>query len=181
MSTEPHGTDLLIRELCRAMLDEVATSDSGIQRLRVTGLGRHFAIPAEDAVRLTHADGPEVTSYVSHIEAEWEPPWLADTDRTWEPLHRCLLTGPTPLRYAILGGHSLTDDSDYLTRLVPPGQVSLTAKALAEVEEGWLWGKFSDLGLRGDFHWAREGLTEVRELFALATKARRAVLFTANT
>ncbi|MEU5399755.1 DUF1877 family protein [Streptomyces sp. NPDC005963] len=181
MSTEHLDTNLLIRELCRAMLDEVATSDSNIRPLQVTGLGRHFAIPAEDAHRLTRSNGADVTSYVARIDEEWESPWLADTDRTWESLHRCLMTGPTPLRYAILGGRPLTDGSPYLTRLIPPDQVPLTADALADVEEGWLRGTFSALGLHGDFPWAREGLTEVRDLFTLAAKTRRAVLFTANT
>lgn len=180
MSTEERGTDLLIRELCLAILDGVATSGSGRQNLGLTGLGRHFAIPAEDSHQLERSTECQVISYLERIEEEWERPWLADTDKTWRPLHHSLLAGPAPLSYAVLGGRPLTNGRRYLTRLVTPEQVREAAAALATVEEEWLCEQLSLLGLRGDLRWMWESLTEVRDLFELAATAGRAVLFTAD-
>ncbi|MCM2391401.1 DUF1877 family protein [Streptomyces albipurpureus] len=180
MSTEGRGTDLLIRELCLAILDEASLSRGSRRELRVTGLGRHFAILAEEARRLERSEETEVISYLEKIEEEWERPWLADTDKTWRPLHHSLLTGPSPLSYAILGGRPLTNGQRYLTRLVTPEQVRQTSGALAEVEEAWLRERLSQLGLRGELRWMWESLTEVRDLFALASATDRAVLFTAD-
>ena len=74
-------------------------------------LGVLFALTDADAPRLLAAEGPDaVMSIVEEIEEKWDEAWLAQTDKSWDAIHRSLSNGTRfhdegeyPLNRAILG------------------------------------------------------------------------------
>ncbi|GGZ56202.1 hypothetical protein GCM10010387_57770 [Streptomyces inusitatus] len=177
------STELLIRELCRAVLDGVASGGRARPRLRVTGLGRHFAVEPADAVWLADAGAAALAAYAERAEESWEDRWSVDTDTAWKPLHRALSGGPAPLARAILGGRPLTAAPGCLLRLLPPDRVPATAEALTGLTRPWLRARLAALGHPPGLSCescAWEHLHALRAFHTRAADAGRGVLFTVS-
>ncbi|WP_238011934.1 YfbM family protein [Dactylosporangium sp. AC04546] len=160
-------------------------------------LGVHFAITAEQERALFAAvgdgDGDGVDELIADLEEEWDDDALkVDTDKAWDPIHRCLTdgtldgdTGEYPLSHAVLGGDDLHDDLCVI--YVSAAEVRDVAVALQEVDEGWLRARFDaidDPNYRGaldddDFRYTWSNFEDVRRFYANASAAGRAVIFTA--
>lgn len=159
-------------------------------------LGVHFAITPSQFEALIRAQTvSRTTSAIGHIERQWDAPWLAESDKAWDAIHRCLSDGTLeggggsyPLNKCILGGFRLNAAHDRIARLIMPVEVGEVAAALARVESHWLRERFfaitpehfslplDEAGFEYTWHW----FEPVRQLFDRAAAAGRAVLFTAN-
>ncbi|MPY70772.1 MAG: DUF1877 family protein [Alphaproteobacteria bacterium] len=119
--------------------------------------GAHFAItPAQRETLLSFADDEGRWDYVrSVIEVEWDRKHLQETDKAWDPIHRCLTehppgveeldpdAGTPPLNLCIMGGRQLMEDEyDYIIRLIEPEQVSPLAEAMWPLDEEWFARKY---------------------------------------
>jgi len=162
----------------------------------VTGRGVHFAIDAETVARLLAAEDDEaVAEIVEEIEESAERPFLFDTDKAWDALHRCLSDGTLdldgglyPLSHAVLGGAQIYEGEDYVVALVRAEQVPEVAAALAPIDERWLRQRYDSLefpdyqGFRDDedFTYTWEDSQGLGEFFQTAAAAGRAVIFTVD-
>src|SRR5690349_17131207 len=90
-----------------------------------------FAITDERVEALLGAgDDAELMGVVEEIEEAWETPFVAETDKAWDAIHRALTDGSldngggeAPLNRAILGGTHLHQGDDYIVALVPSAEV----------------------------------------------------------
>jgi hypothetical protein len=158
-------------------------------------LGVHFAIRDRQFATLLGARRPaRIGEVIAGIEQRWEAHWLAESDKAWEVIHRCLTdggldseAGSYPLNKCILGGCRLQTAGDGVVRLVMPAEVGDVAAALATLDEGWLSRRFFALDPRSaalpldpdGFAYVWHWFLNVRRLFERAARAERAVLFTA--
>ena len=92
------------------------------------------------------------------------------------------------MRAAVLGGRQLVEEAEYTVSYVSAEQVRDVAEALSVIEEHWLRGRYDTLGDtdyagpvdEDDFEYTWECLEDVREFFAMAAEAGRAVIFTVD-
>src|SRR5262245_2036429 len=89
---------------------------------------------------------------VEEIEEAWNEDFLAESDKAWDAMHRCLTdgslmyeTGEYPLNHVICGGRQLYDGDDCTVSLVTPEQVKDVAAALASVTKPWLRDRYFSL------------------------------------
>ncbi|MEO3972926.1 DUF1877 family protein [Streptomyces sp. CAU 1734] len=167
------STELLLRELCVAMFDGVARAPRLRESMRVTGLGRHFALPPGEAGRLARAAPSGVAAYLEQAEEEGHPDWTAETDTAWRPLHRALARCAPPLAHAVLGPRLLPATPAYLVTLLPAPRVPAVSAALSALNPAGL-----PPGPVTPF--ARERLAELTAFYARAARAGRAVLFSVD-
>jgi len=75
--------------------------------------GVHFAITNEVANKLLSLVGDDdaVIEFIQEeIEEQWEVDWLAESDKAWDAMHRCLTDGhlrvkaTTPRGLCVIGG-----------------------------------------------------------------------------
>jgi hypothetical protein len=109
--------------------------------------GVHFALDAKTADKLKAlATDEERAEYVlNELESDFfdnQQEWLAETDITWDAIHRALTdgylgsdNGTYPLNHVILGGQSLYESDDYIMSLKTPVQVREIADALRGIDE----------------------------------------------
>ncbi len=158
--------------------------------------GIHFALTADESARLLAAGGNEaVRAVVEEIEERWDEEWLAETDKAWDALHRCLSNGTLyydegdyPLNRAVLGGKHLYDGDEYVVSYVPPKEVKDVAAALEPITEEAFRKRYDAIdpddydGEHGpdDFDFTWKGFQRVRELYRKAARADRAVVFTVD-
>src|SRR5262249_33050119 len=103
--------------------------------------GVHFAITAEPAEALLAAHGDEaLMSLIEEIEEAWDGENLAESDKAWDAMHRCLTdgqlgcgNGPYPLNHCVLGPRQLYEGDDYVVSLVSADEVRDVANALQTV------------------------------------------------
>ncbi|MCA8912298.1 MAG: YfbM family protein [Planctomycetes bacterium] len=163
-------------------------------------LGVHFAITEEQAHALIAAtDDEAVMAIIEDIEEEtWEEAkeagLLAETDKAWDAIHRCLTNGrmtwdggEEPLKWAILGGRRMYDGDEYIVTLIDPQQVQAVAEALKDIDEAELrsrydymaddyWVEKNDEDFEYTWHWFQNA----KQFFQTAAKAGRYVVFTAE-
>jgi hypothetical protein len=159
-------------------------------------LGVHFA-PAPEAERrlLAAEDGAGVLAVVGEIEEAWDEAWLAQSDKAWDALHRCLSNGTLyydegeyPLNRTVLGGKHLYEGDDYVVAYVAPSEVKDVAAALSALEEADFRARYDLIdvddydGEHGDpdFKATWDRFLGVRELFRKAAAAGRCVVFTVD-
>jgi hypothetical protein len=152
-------------------------------------LGVHFAIAADKEKALLAADdkgdGDTVADLLEEIEEDWDDEALkVDTDKAWDPIHRCLTDGSLdpeggeyPLSHAVLGGRHLHDDL-YVV-YVSADEVRDVARALAGVDEAWLRERFEALD-EDDWDYTWSNFVDVQAFYGRAADAGRAVVFTAT-
>jgi hypothetical protein len=159
-------------------------------------LGVLFALTDDDAQRLLAAgDGDGVMTVVEEIEEKWDEAWLAQTDKSWDAIHRCLSNGTRyhdegeyPLNRAILGGKLLYSGEDYVVAYVAPHEVKDVAAALAPLTEQELRKRYDAIdpddydGQHGeeDFKFTWANFLAVREFYKKAAAAGRSVVFTVD-
>jgi hypothetical protein len=158
--------------------------------------GVHFALTDEQARRLLAAeDGAAVLNLVQEIEERWDADWLAESDKAWDAVHRCLSNGTLyydegeyPLNRAVLGGRHLYDGDDYVVAYVASNEVKDLAAALAPLGQAELRTRYDLIdaddynGEHGDedFKATWENFVAIRELYKKAAAAGRAVVFTVD-
>lgn len=159
--------------------------------------GVHFAPTADEGVRLLAAagDNDAVMAVVEQIEETWDEAWLAESDKSWDALHRCLSNGTLfydegdyPLNRVVLGGKHLYEGDDYVVAYVAPNEVKDAAAALAAIGTEELRRRYDAIdpdeydGEHGqaDYDAAWEAFQRVRDLYRKAAEAGRCVVFTVD-
>lgn len=147
------------------------------------------------AALLAAASDREVREVIERVEQGWDEEFLAETDKTWDAMHRALSDGSLdprageyPLCRAILGGEHLFRGIDYIVSLVPKAEVPEVAAALAAIDDDEMGRRYDRLVPRdypaeyGDDD--REATVAyfraVAELYERAARAGRAVVFTVD-
>jgi hypothetical protein len=150
----------------------------------------HFAISADQERALLAADDEGdsdlVAELLEEIEEHWDDDALkVDTDKAWDPIHRCLTDGTLdpdggeyPLSHAILGGRHLHDDIYFV--YVSADEVRDVAGALGELDEAWLRQRFETLEDEDHWDYTWSNFVDVQAFYDRAAKAGRAVIFTAT-
>jgi hypothetical protein len=159
--------------------------------------GVHFAITSDDLARLLAASNDvELMEIIEEVEERWDKEHLAESDKAWDAIHRCLTdgsllyeSGEYPLNHVICGGRQLHEGEDYTVALVTPEQVKDVATAIELVSENWLRERYFSLlkpddydGEIGedDFGYTWEWFQRIRDLFRKAAGTGRAVIFTVD-
>jgi len=150
-----------------------------------------------DALLAAHCRGDDeaVRALVESIEEEWDEDNLAECDKAWDAMHRCLTdgelddgNGPDPLNHVVLGPQQLHEGEDTIVSFVPAEKVREVAKALKGVTEDWFRNQYRTIVPKDyapeygeddlDYSWG--WFAGVRELYARAAERGRAVIFTVN-
>lgn len=106
--------------------------------------GVFFALTPEQETGVLSRAGKhqELVDYVvSSIEERWDEPWLAETDKTWDAMHRALGDDVfdyelrSPLHGAVLGGRLLTTEDWYIVVYKSADQVREIAQAVGAVSD----------------------------------------------
>jgi len=159
--------------------------------------GVFFALTDEDAKRVLATAGDDdalIELIQEDIEERWDTDWLAETDKAWDAMHRCLTDGrlsfksTTPRGMCVLGGRQLHKGSDYIVSLVTPDQVKQVAAAIADIDEAWVRERYfaipaSDYGCpltEEDCGYTWSSFEGVRALYQKAAASGRAMLFTVD-
>lgn len=159
--------------------------------------GVHFAITSDHHARLLAASSDsELMEIIEEVEGLWDEEHLAESDKAWDAIHRCLTDGDLlyengeyPLNHVICGGRQLHQGEDYTVVLVTPEQVKDVAAAVEHLSETWLRERFFSLlnpadydGEIGedDFGYTWAWFQNVRDLFRKAASSGRAVIFTVD-
>jgi hypothetical protein len=157
--------------------------------------GVHFALTNSQTQALLAAQNDdELISIIEEIEDEWNEEYLAQSDKAWDAIHRCLTdgsllyeSGQYPLSHCICGGQQLHSGEDYTVSFVSATQVKDVEVALSQIIEHWMreqyfnipqneYGMLSD----DDFQYTWTWFQEVRQLFKKASINGRAVIFTVD-
>jgi hypothetical protein len=157
----------------------------------------HFAIDETTTRRLLAAKGDDaaVMNVVEEVEEAWDKEHLAESDKAWDAIHRCLTDGQLlydngeyPLNRCICGGEQLYLGEDYTVSYVSPREVRDVAAALAQVTADWFTDRYSkavpqdyspNYG-REDLEYSWAWFQNVRELFGRAAAEGRSVIFTVD-
>ena len=163
----------------------------------MAGRGVHFALTPLELARLLKApDDAALMQLIGGIETAWDTENLAESDKAWDAIHRCLTdgtllydSGTYPLNHVICGGRALHKGDDYTIMLVTPPQVVDVAAAIAPLPETWMRERYFslikpadyefELG-EDDFAYVWEWFCGVRTLYQTAAAAGRAVIFTVD-
>jgi Domain of unknown function (DUF1877) len=159
--------------------------------------GVHFAVTSEQLARLLAAsDDDELMEVIEQVEDAWDKDYLAESDKAWEAIHRCLTdgsllyeSGEYPLNHVICGGRQLHRGEEYTISLVTPEQVRDVSNALDPLSEHWMRERYFSLlkpdsygGKIGDedFQYTWTWFENVRDLYRKAAAGGRAVIFTVD-
>jgi hypothetical protein len=157
--------------------------------------GVHFAVtPAQEKQLLAAKSDRKLMELVEEIEAVWEKPFVCETDKAWNAIHRCLtdgtllyVSGDYPLNHCICGGRQLYRGRDCTVSYVSPTQVKDVASALAKLTKTWMRKRYDQLDPEEydevemgdeDFDYTWEGVLDLRRFYKMAAEADRAVIFT---
>jgi hypothetical protein len=159
--------------------------------------GVHFAVtPAQARALVAARTDRQLMRLVDQIEATWEIPFLVETDKAWDAIHRCLtdgtllyVSGEYPLNHCICGGRQLYRGRGNTVSFVTARQVKDVAQALNKVTRAWMRRQYSridpeeysevEMG-EEDFRYAWENFLDVRRFYRKAADAGRAVIFTVD-
>src|SRR5262245_39824318 len=89
---------------------------------------------------------------VEAIEQRWDADTLAECDKSWDAMHRCLTdgrledgSGAYPFSHVVLGPRQLHSGGDYIVSLVEPAEVRDVAAALSNVASEWFAERYRRL------------------------------------
>jgi hypothetical protein len=133
---------------------------------------------------------------IAEIEDRWEKPFVVESDKAWDAIHRCLtdgtllyVSGEYPLNLCICGGRQLFRGRSYTASFVSARQVKDVVKALDKVTKRWMRKRYFlldpdeynevEIG-EEDFEYTWENFLDVRRFYRKAAEAGRAVLFTVD-
>jgi len=157
--------------------------------------GVHFAVPpAQEELLLAAKSDRKLMGLVEEIEAGWERPFVCETDKAWDAIHRCItdgsllyVSGEYPLNHCICGGRQLFRGHEYTVSYVSAPQVKDVASALAKITRAWMRKRYDQLDPEEydevelgdeDFEYTWENCLDVRRFYKKAAEAGRAVIFT---
>jgi hypothetical protein len=156
--------------------------------------GVHFAVTDEQARALLAAKSDrKLMDLVGKIEKAWDRRFLAQTDKAWDGIHRCLTdgyllyeSGEYPLNHCICGGRQLFRGRSYTVSFVTAEQVKDVAEALSKVTKGWMRKRYDAIDPDDyefdieddDFEYVWENFLDLRRFYKKAAAAGRAVIFT---
>jgi hypothetical protein len=157
--------------------------------------GVHFALTNSQTQALLAAQNDdELISVIEEIEEEWNEEYLAQSDKAWDAIHRCLTDGSLlyengqyPLSHCICGGQQLYSGEDYTVSFVSATQVKDVEVALSQIIEHWMQEQYfnipqNEYGVLSDddFQYTWTWFQEVRQLYKKASINDRAVIFTVD-
>jgi hypothetical protein len=157
--------------------------------------GVHFALTDDQSQALLAAKNDnELMSVIEMIEEEWNDEYLAECDKAWDAIHRCLTdgnlfyeSGRYPLNHCICGGQQLYMGEDYTICFISVPQVKDVATAIILITENWFRERYfaipvDDYGMlsEDDFQYTWEWFQEIRKLYKKASTENRAVIFTVD-
>jgi Domain of unknown function (DUF1877) len=159
--------------------------------------GVHFAITSDQQTSLLAASNDaKLMEVIEQIEEAWDKDYLAESDKAWDAIHRCLTDGTLlyengeyPLNHVICGGRQLHQGEDYVVSLVTPEQVRDVSAGMAPLTEDWMRERYFSLlrsdGYDGeigdeDFRYTWTWFESVRDLYRKAAASGRAVIFTVD-
>ena len=159
--------------------------------------GVHFAIAPDQLARLLAvSNDDDLMEVIEQIEEAWDKEYLAESDKAWDAIHRCLTdgsllyeSGEYPLNHVICGGRQLYQGEEYTVSLVTSEQVRDVSAAIDPLTEDWMRERYSSLlkpddydGEIGDedFDYAWTWFENVRDLYRKAAASGRAVIFTVD-
>jgi len=159
--------------------------------------GMHFAITYEQAMKLLQCKSDdELAAMVGEeIEEVSDEDDSFQTDKAWDPIHRCLSDGSLdvrqgtqPLNMAILGGRILNREADHFVVLLTPTEVKQVAEALSRVTEDWMKKRYFDQSFpdyqggksQEDWEYAWGSFDGLPQFFATAAARRQHVIFTVD-
>jgi hypothetical protein len=160
----------------------------------VSCLGVHFSLPDDQGGPLWDGDDA-ARAFVAELEEAWDTCYLQETDKAWDPIHRCLTDGTFgwcpqawPLNGAILGDDPLYTRDDYIIQHLSAAEVIEVADALDPLTQEWFRGRFLALpghGYEGavdegafDYTWY--WFQRMRAFFRRTADEKRAMVFTAD-
>ena len=165
----------------------------------MTCLGIHFAIDQPIAARLlAFATDKERQDYVTEeLEEEFfknQRPWLAQTDKAWDWIHRALTDGELdwangsyPLNHVILGGRRIYNQNDYVMILKSPDTVRDVSNQIHSITKEKFRESFKKIDERNleqgrelDFLYAWEWFQQLPDFWTRAAEANRYILFTTD-
>ncbi|MBV8878851.1 MAG: YfbM family protein [Planctomycetaceae bacterium] len=161
----------------------------------MSGRGMHFAISYDQAMNLLKCKSDEdlVSLVTEEIEEVANEDNSFETDKAWDPIHRCLSNGTLdvrqgtrPLNMAIFGGRILNQGQDYFVVLLTPTEVKQVADALGAVTEDWMQKKYFDQKFpdyqgeksQEDWEYAWGSFDGLPQFFANAAARKQHVIFT---
>jgi len=159
--------------------------------------GVHFALTPTQAKQLLAAKSDrKLMGLIDAIEETWEQPFVVETDKAWDAMHRCLtdgsllyVSGEYPLNHCICGGRQLIRGRDYTVSFVSRPQVKDVAAALAKVTKAWLRKRYDKIDPDDydevemgdeDFRYTWDNFLAVRRFYKKAAEVGRAVIFTVD-
>jgi hypothetical protein len=160
--------------------------------------GVHFALTDEQERKLLACgdDDDAVVELVQEdIEATWDRPWLCETDRAWDAIHRCLTdgklelrNGTPPLNRVIFGGQQMCASGEYYVCYVPRSEVASVAAALVAVTreqfdaayDGLVDTDYPGPHCHEDREYTWTHLENLKAFWARAGSAERPVIFTVD-
>ncbi len=157
--------------------------------------GVHFAVtPDQEKQLLAAKSDRKLMELVGEIEDTWERPFVCETDKAWNAIHRCLtdgtllcVSGEYPLNHCICGGRQLIRGRNYTVSYVAPARVKDVASALAKLAKAWMRRRYDQLDPEEydeveigdeDFDYTWESVLDLRRFYKMAAEADRAVIFT---
>lgn len=163
-------------------------------------LGVHFALAPTEVEKLRSFVNNEdrLNHLMEVVEEEYlsqHPEFHAETDKSWDALHRLLTDGEIdwengdyPLNHAVMGGEPLYFEDDYIMSLKTPEQVRDIVKALNPITEEEFRRRYFKINQETypqplseeDLGYTWGWFEGVRELYTRAAAANRYVLFTAD-
>jgi Domain of unknown function (DUF1877) len=152
--------------------------------------GVHFALTQEDLGKILAAKSDEelLGAITDGVEERWDEEWLAQTDKAWDAIHRCLTdgrlaydNGSDPLRLCILGGQQLCAGDDYIFSLKKPRECAALSDALARIDIDWMRERYfaipsQDFGgdpTEEDFEYTWDWFTGLDKFYERAARANR--------
>ena len=133
---------------------------------------------------------------VEKIEEAWQEPFVVETDKAWDAIHRCLtdgtllyVSGEYPLNHCICGGRQLFRGRNYTVSYVSAPQVKDVAKALTKITKMWMRQRYDQIDPEDydevemgdeDFGYTWESFLDLRGFYKTAAASGRAVIFTVD-
>jgi|SRR5580765_676615 len=163
-------------------------------------LGAHFALDDRSMRKLrSFKSKQELLDYfIDEVEEDYfntQSEWLAETDKSWDAIHRSLTdgqfgwnNGTYPLNHVIMGGERMYDGDDYILVLKTPHQIRDVATALAPLTRKQLRQGYSLINTENcdwepseeDFEYVWSFFPPLQQFFARAAAAERFVVFSAD-
>jgi hypothetical protein len=184
------------RRRLRAAAERVIVGQTGSD---MAARGVHFALTDAEVRELESRDDDEAR--LEYVQEEIEEKFfesrqsdLAETDKAWDAIHRCLTDGTlkgastSPLEVVVLGGKSLYSGDDYIMTLKRVDEVRAVVPHLARITEASLRGSYEKLDANeydgeigdDDFGYTWENFVALRDFWERAAANGRSVLFTVD-